>query len=440
MPTTPSKEAQAAEGAARAESGNTIPAGETALATATIGDVAPPDGARAAPAAPAAEGEARPAPPVRSLNDEKRAAITARFRTDRTVEAEGDGDDISSFTRSAGLPPEFAESHPVVALPEPEPEPQPEPEPGAEPAPGPQMVTVKVHGKEIQIPIEEAIAKAQIALASENILDEAKTKARELDAILADARNRAAMRPAPDGANQTVQHQAQPGSPQPPTVQPDQEDPFKKLIETIQFGDPDEAKQLFQQTIGATAQQIVHGQLLESRFKDEGARAAKVLKDFETAHPEIATDRKARAAIESDILDQQEGDLRNIGIDPARIRADGLPPTPGDIADAHRYFRVEQGLSLSTPQQMLEKAATNYLEWKGPKEPAAPAPGSPKVPPRVEVTVDRAARRQAIPQQPSVTAAPRAAPAQPAQPRDRSDIVNAMKERSAKRRGQTIGL
>jgi hypothetical protein len=88
---------------------------------------------------------------------------------------------------------------------------------------------------------------------------------------------------------------------------------------------------------------------------------------------------------------------------------------------------------------MLEEATDKFLDWKGvKKQPAAET--TPKVAPRVEVTIDRTARRAAIPQQPSRTAAPRPDPQANAQPRDRSSIVEAEKARRAKLRGQNLGI
>jgi len=214
-----------------------------------------------------------------------------------------------------------------------------------------------------------------------------------------------------------------------------------KLIETIQFGDPEEARALLGSTIAQQTTAAVQSELLAQRFRDEGARAAKTLKDFEDANPDIAKDPRARAAIEVDIFDQQTEDLKAIGLDPARIRPDGLPPTPGDIAEAHRYYRA-QGMNVRSPATMLENATKSFLDWKGvATKPAAdptPAPTT-KVAPVVELTVDRANRRAAVPQQPSRTAAPRPTPQPAAQPRDRSSIVESMKRTRSLARGQVLG-
>jgi hypothetical protein len=451
---TPGQAAQAQEAAAREAPGGApqIDRASEARAAETVGDLpAPQPIAKAPNAQPAAPQPVMPT--VRTMGDDKRAAILSRFRQDRGVEATADNPD--EVIGRAGLPPEFAA----------QPEPQlRDPETGrfvgqeaageedstdtgvieAQPAPQPQTIKLKVHGKEIELPIEEVIGKAQIALASDEMFDTAKSRLKEVDALLADTRNKVARGDQP-GAHQPGQQPAQPGTlPAAPAPGTPTEDPFGKLIETIQFGDPDEAKQLLGQTIRTAAAQETQAQLQQARFRDEGARAAKTVKDFEAAHPDIAQDPMAVAAIEQNVYAQQLTDLKNIGIDPNTIRGDGMPPTPGDISNAHRWFRVEQGMtSLKTPQQMLESAHDSFLDWKGIKKanPATPAPNTPaqKATPVVDLTIDRSARRQAIPQQPSAVATTRPSPAQPAPaPRDRGSIVQAMKNRNAKLRGTVL--
>jgi hypothetical protein len=439
-----------------------IPAGETDLATATIGDV---DGGLPQPGpAPNAQPDApQPKmPTVRSLNDEKRAAITAKWRTDRNQEATGgdDADQLASTVRSAGLPPEFAQQAEPAPQPEPEPpaaEVQPADSPPAETPSPQQKYKIKVRGEEREISHEELLALAQKSAAADSYLDEAKQRLDSAKNLENEIRaQRVAPQPGihpagqPNAIHPGAQPNAQPGSPQAPAPDTPSEDPFGKLVETIQFGDPEEAKELLRNTIGMTTAQMVQAGLQQARFRDEGARAAKVVKDFEAAHPDIAKDSKSRAAIEQDIYDQQRADLEEIGVDPNTLRQDGLAATPADIANAHRWFRVEQGMtSLKTPQQMLETAHDNFLEWKGIKtpNPAVPTPGpnTPTNQPRVApvVHVDRTARRQAIPQQPSPTATPRPAPAPSPAPQTmdgrRSSIVQAMKGQRSKLRG-SVGV
>jgi hypothetical protein len=442
MVTTPSHEAQRVEAASREQAG--IQPGETnAAALDVVADGAPQDPGPAVPPLapqPAAEPAPRETPPAVSAFDRKRDAISARFRTERTADADADRDDVSDFARS-GLPPEIAAPPPAPQAPQDDLQPPADDvDPAPEPAPAaPPRIKVKVHGKEQELPLEEIVAHAQKSLAAENILDEAKSKLKEFDGILEQARNKVARPDLP--ANTTPDTRTQ-GSDQPAatTEPPNQEDPYGKLIETIQFGDPSEARELLRNTIDTATTHTVQQELLQQRLRDEGARAAKTLKDFQDSHPDLAKDPMARAAIESKMFELQLADITALGLDPARIRPDGLPPTPGDIANAHRFYRAN-GFNVLTPQALLEQARDNFLEWKGvktqtPDDPATP----PRAAPRIDVTVDRTQRRAAIPQQPARTAAPRPDPQATPQPRDRSSIVNAEKARRAKLRGQAIGL
>lgn len=436
----PSKAAQDAEGNARAEAG--IQPGDNTQALDVVdadGAAGGDEAARAAPA-PAAEPAERTAPPVRSEFNSRRDEIAKRFRADRTTEAAEQADDISDFARS-GLPPEFAA--PPINL-EPAQAEQGEQAEGADAgadesqqAAPPQKVKIKVRGQELEVPLEDVLAKAQIAYAADDYLDEAKSKLDEVNNLLRSTKEQAP-RPGQQGQHQAPQNGA---NPQPsPATDPAAEHPgdeIDKLIETLQFGDPTEAKALLKNTISGEAGKAVSQELQSQRLRDEGTRAAKVLKDFEEAHPEIANDKRARAAIESDILDLQVEDIKALGIDPDKLRPDGNPPTPGDIAVAHRWYRAN-GFQVRSPQEMLETATKEFLNWKGVAG-DKPAGTAPRAAPRVDVTVDRTARRQAIPQQPSRSAAPQpATPAAPAQPRDRSEIVRAEMARRNLARGRVV--
>jgi hypothetical protein len=387
MTTTPSKEAQLNEAEARARAG--IEPGERATALDTVGDGAPLDpGQPHAPPAAQQEPAQREPPAPKSQFDGKRDAIAARFRTARVEDADVNGDDEISELARAGMPPDFQQA-PILLDDQPQPG-EPQPAEGAaatgaqqQVAPAEPATTIKltVHGKEIELPIEEVRAKAQIALASENILDEAKTKAREIDAILRDAREKA-QRQGQDG-----QHQAAPNTtqsteqPHPPAAAPlDQGNDIEKLIEAIQFGDPNEAKTLLQKTIAeaktspeAIAAEVEKG-LYNARLRDEGARAGKMLSDFREKHADLAKDPMANAAIEAKLFELQRDDLQKLGLDTNRIRPDGLPATPADIAMAHRHYRAI-GMNVRSVGTMLENARDDFLKWKGvPNENPAPQP------------------------------------------------------------------
>ena len=433
----PSKAEQVAEAQGRAEGG--VQPGENA-AVETINSDAPVADAPAAPNAAAADAApaAAPLPPVKGQYDDKRSDIVSRFRESRVAEAEAERDDISDFARS-GMPPEFS-AEPAADAPAPADAETPIPE---EIPAAPHKYKVTVRGKELELTQEELIANAQIALASDGYLDEAKKRLQSVAQLEEQVRNNA-QRAGQNGAHQPAQNGAQPtGQPAPAAdVPPHQENDVDQMIQAIQFGDPADARTRFQHTLAtevakATAQAVPQA-LQAQRFKDEGARSMKVLADFKEKHADLASDPMAEAAIERKVLDLQVEDLRAIGIDPKLIQTPGgRDVTPGDIAMAHRYYRVE-GFGVRKPEELLQKATDDFVAWRGtkptPTPPADPAkPGQAKV----DVTVDRSVRRAAIPQQPSRTVAPRQDQrAQPAQPRDRSSVVLAEQNRRNLARGK----
>ena len=433
----PSKAEQEAESRARAEAG--IDPGETAAATATIDDVANADPAPARADA-AADPAPAPAPPVKGQFDDKRSEIINRFRQQRTAEKEDEADEISEFARS-GVPQDFqqeAEAEPAATA---DAEAQPEPAAIAAAEP-PKTVKVKVHGVEKELSLDELIAKAQIAMASEDILENAKSKAKEIDNIVEQARNKVA-RSDPAGANQTGENRA-PNADATATGDPapeNQRSPAIDLIESLQFRDPSETAPLLEKTIRETSREETRNMLAEDRLRDEGARTAKVLKDFEDKHSDLAADPMARAAIEQKVCQIQTDDLKKLGVDFTKLhtRIPGVV-SPDDIAFAHRWYR-SQNFQVSAPDQMLETAVSEFLKWKtgGQLEQPKPADPAPSGKPQVEIQVDRTARRAALQPQPSRAAAPKPdASRQTAQPRDRSSIVQQMAARRAAPRGKVL--
>ena len=271
----------------------------------------------------------------------------------------------------------------------------------------------------------------------------AKDRLRTLDELIEQRRTQVARGDQQPGANPPERQnttQATEPAPQPEDAQ-NRGEHLHKLIETIQFGDPAEAETLLRDTIArevaAQAGPQVQVQLQNDRLKTEAARSNKALKDFTDQHPDVANDPRAAAAIERSIYDLQLEDLKGIGVDVTKIPTPGgRQLTPADIAQAHMWYRGE-GYRIRTPEQMLDTAFTDFLTWKGtPATPTPPADPAPGAQPRVEVSIDRTARRAAIPQQPARSASPRPAPQPAPQPRDRSSAVQEMVARRNAPRGK----
>jgi hypothetical protein len=314
----------------------------------------------------------RPPAPSKSRFDQRRDDIVARFRTGRTEEASAERDDVSAFTRS-GLPPDFeqfrdgeaTDAEQVAADTGRQDEQEPEPEQAAPALPP--RVKLKVHGEEKEYALEDVIAQAQIALASDNILEKAKSRLKEVDDLVRDTRARVA-RPDQPG-HHAEQNRTQPAEAAAPSADEDgtqtSDDPLNRLIETLQFGDPSEARPLFEQTIRQEAKKIV-GQELEVRdLKNEGAKSAKVLKDFKDSHPDLAKDPYAQAVMQTRIFEMQVEDLKAIGVEPEMIQTPSGTVTAGDISQAHAWYR-SKGYTLRTPSTMLETARDDYFKWRNP--------------------------------------------------------------------------
>jgi hypothetical protein len=449
---TPQQAAQAVEGATRAQGKQApIPGGETD-AVLGPGDGSPqdPGSTDTRGAAAPAEGAERPAPTVRATHDDKRAAITARFRAERNDPEETDN--IDEFARTGGLPQDFVEA----AAPESAPvssengandaEGTPEGTPSEDtPAAKPPTFKVKVNGKEMELSQEDLVKHAQIALASDGLLDTAKAKLKEINELQASLR---APRPAQDGHQAGQETQPAEQQPQPAAADPNQDEQIAALIEAIQFGDdPAKARDLLRNTIAGMAgakpdqvRQEVQTALVNERMRDDGARTAKVLESFKKDHPEYATDTRAQAALERTMYDLQAEDLSAIGLDPANL-VEGRPTTPADIAAAHKYYRAN-GMNVRAPDVLLNEAARAVSEWRGIKAPATPADPAIPEPPRgaPRIVVNRDARREAIQPQPSRSAVPQQPQLTNAQPRDRSAIVEQMKANRAGKRGQVLGI
>lgn len=435
----PDKTAQEAEAKQRAEAG--IDPALNAGAIDVIDDVAGADDAAPRARADAPAPEPRPAPTVRNANDDKRNAIIDRFKAGRTTANAENTDDISDFTRS-GMPPEFAE--PVEELIEEEAAPA-----AAAPAPAaPTKHKLKVRGVETELTLEEVIAQAQIALAGDDYLGEAKGKLKEVEDLIRETKAQRGAAPEQHQPRQTPAQNDEQVTTEAADPQHPGEDRIAKLLETIQFGDPEEARTLLRDTIAEEATKaasgVVDARLQQDRLKDEGARTQKALTDFLADNAEIANDRKARAVIEQNMFEQQVEDIKALGIDPATIpTGHGGPPNAGDIAEAHRWYRSE-GFTVKSPKDMLVTAVADYKAWKGggpaPTPTPTPAAADPtRAAPAVAITVDRAARRATAPQAPSRSAVQQRAPAPPPAPaRDRAAIVRSMVEKRNAPRGRVL--
>jgi hypothetical protein len=423
--------------------------------TSTPNDLPEPSTPRQMDMSTKVEAEATPGDPATgkrpiSLADNKRNAIVSRFKQQRDTSADDDVAELLAFANH-GIPPELAKPAPQqkqraapVDLGEPEPEHEPEPtteekateftsdEPEPEPV-KPAKRKLKVRGAEVELTEDELLAAAQRGLAGDSYLDESRRKLDEVNDLLRTTKTRA------EPASPSAVH---PGAPAGTTAEPSpgadsdgnttQKSPLTKVVELLQFGDPEEAAQELDRHIDNRAAQRSQATLQRERLRNETTRSARFLKEFADQHPDLANDGFASAAMERRLFELQREDLvqlaQQFGKDDTAV-----PTSPAEIAKWHLYYRTE-GHPVRDVPTLLKQSKDDFVKWKGTGK--SNEPPTVKAAPRIEVQVDRSQRRQAIPTQPSRTGTPRPDAQQPANaPRDRSAIVREMQQK----RGRNLG-
>jgi hypothetical protein len=324
-------------------------------------------------------------------------------------------------------------------LPEPEPEPEPEPAPDPVHDAPVKRTKVIVRGREMELTDEELLAHAQKALAADDYLGEAKNKLNEVNELLRTTKTRAQPAstpphtPAPQAGEEDEQEVPTEAAPE---HQGKPKSPLSRVVELLQFGDPDEAAAELDREIDTRATTRSHQALQRERLRNETVRSARVLQDFADQNPELANDGYASAAMEKRLFELQREDLvklaKSFGKDESVV-----PTNPAQIAQYHLYYRTENHPVRDVPA-LLKQTKDDYIQWRG-KGKSADEPAPKEGAPRVEVVVDRTARRTNIQQQPSRTVAPKPDAQAPAAPRDRSSVVQSMIAARAKPRGK-VGI
>lgn len=353
----------------------------------------------------------------RSPQDEKRAAIAARFA--KTAEDRPfDGD----FTNPENLYGEFGKA----ASAEPEPEPSIvgevlEPETPA--APEPKTYTLKIRGRDVTLTEEEVLARASKVEAADTYLAESRQLLEEAASIKAERAGRDPQHP--EGQSSTQQDGLDTDRPDGQTQRPASE--TKAIIEKIQFGDPEEAARELDQLIDKRADQRADQGHIERLFNNDLAKSQKALKAFTEANPTLEGDKIAAQVIEANMYDLYREELLSLGLDAGK-----LPKTNNELANWHRMQRIH-GFAVSDTTALLNKARDRMAAWRGTPSTPKPAASTAKPAPRVIVNVDRTERRAAIPNQPTRASVPQRDVAAP-QPQTGSDVVKEMR----RARGQPV--
>jgi hypothetical protein len=401
-----------------------------------IDDVAIAPVAADAPEPVAAAPEVVAAPPPKLARHDRAQQIADRLKAKRS------GETAPEFTGDMSDP---AQNMGQVAVREPEPVAPPPAEPVAEPSAPTKTIKLKVRGQDVELSEEERNRAAQIGLAGEDYLREAREKRDEADRIL-----KLASRTAPANG----QHPDHDSAPEPvaepvaaaPSATPRARDRLKQVIEDVQFGnDPEAAADNLLATISDTVREETDGRTLRTKMDADFRDTMQTFETWKGENKEIATalasDPNAAAVMERMLLTGYREDLVAIG-----IPADQVPKTPTELVDWHRFYRVE-GHKVRNAKQLLSDTQGKYVEWRtgsapAPKPapattattppPAAPPPATPGT--HVRVAIDRGGRRATIPTQPARSAAPQSVP----QPQQAGNSRSAAIQKAKAARGQRV--
>lgn len=362
------------------------------------------------------------APAIRmSPQDAAREKIANRFRREDSVPFDGD------MTKDENL-------YGSVARQELEPDPDAA-EPGVPrdqqrqaPSAQDKTYTIKVRGQEIHLTEAQLLERASKVEAADSYLAESRDLLEQAKGI----RNERAEHAGRDDQRHPVDRQS--------STQDDEQNrddnqstrrpgpDLEKLVEEIQFGDPKEAAAKLGQAIVQAADDSADKRQLNRLMKNDLTKSQQALQDFETTNPDIAKDPNAAALMEKNIYDIFREDIVKLGV----VDADKIPTDKKTLADWHRFYRVN-GQPVSDIKPLLEEAKKRVVSWRGPAS-TSTKPTPRRDAPRVEVNVDRTARREAIPNQPTRAVAPRANPTQQTAPAKGSDVVKEMR----RARGQPV--
>lgn len=289
---------------------------------------------------------------------------------------------------------------------------------------------IKVNGKSQKLSARELIAKAQIALASEEILAEAK-------AIREDAR---ALR----GRSTTEQHQpvdadnlngydARPDASgkaeaDQPVIALDAER-LEEIVQGIQVGDVEEGKKALEQLVSLMAasaasktqdvRPVVEEAIARRHLQDEIERAGNSFRD---KYGNIVENQEMFALSFSRLSNEIRSDLSRAGVDPETTKSLDLD----GLINQHMQVRSRGGKGLRSYDTMMDKVGSDMMSTYGSvlgRSDPTPARSPQPSPSQASERLER--KRQAAPQ--PLTAGVRTQPSQPAKPKSREEVIAEMR-------------
>ena len=302
---------------------------------------------------------------------------------------------------------------------------------------------LKINGKEEEVTEEELISLAQIAKASDNLLDVAKTRASEATRLLKEAQE--AQQRLREGSEHPPARKAAP-QPDPSREQSDPEHPpvagldrekLRQYAERIQVGDADEGAQaLIDLAEEITAkvtpkvdpseiERVVHRTTAQTRTQAELDAA---LESFASKYPDIAKDELLAEAGKTVLRKEIIKDLESAGVDEATISSFArderlLVQAHKDLRAANKGVRSYADLLETTGKTLSDRFNIKAAS----PQPATKTAAQQRVPVDPDRIQDRIDRKRAAPQQTRAVGV-RQQVAPPPQPRTTRDIVRAMRK------------
>lgn len=366
------------------------------------------------------EAAARPAGP--KIDPRRQAAIEEyhRIRAQREAADRGETTDEDTADDAAGE----QEQAPAAAAPATAPA-----APAAQPAAQAQdepTYTLIVDGKPVTMKASEVIAKAQIAVASDNRLDEAKRLLAEAKAIRSQASNPEHQPGQDDG--ETGHHEQQTRTERPQANQPRaiDKEKLKAIVSRIQVGDDEEgaeaAAELAAEIAASMAQpdvaKVVDETLVRRNIQSEIQTASQA---FQNTYPGIIQDQELLEVSFAKLRAKVREDLVAAGEDP-----NALAPLNGEQLFALHQQRRMQGVKVRDYNRIFGEVGQEMAAKFAPVLQPAPAKTAPKSQPTAPARSDAMSER--IDRKRSATPQPRAAgvrtQTQPSyQPKTREQIV-----------------
>jgi hypothetical protein len=335
--------------------------------------------------------------------DQKRAEMAARLRGGR------EADPVTPFNGDMNDPEMlYGEYGRSTAVPDPD-----VPLPGV---PAPAKRVLKVRGREVAMTEDEILAAAMKVTSADSYLAEARAMLEEAKAVRAERDGRA-----------PPQHRERAETTQDDELEQPQQTEGRRhglrdVVEQLQYGDTEEAAKALDDLLTERTASAAQKNNLDRLKAADLAASQSHLRTFAGANPEIANDKRLSKLLELEVYDVYRDDLVNLGLDETVI-----PTDPNVLAFWHQHYRIN-GYEVRRVPDILAEAKNRISDFV-PR--AAPRREErPRTPDRVVVDVDRTARRQNIPTQPTRAAIPPAAPSSDASRRKSTDELVAQMRRA----------